>query len=156
MIIIDIPGGSKIEAEHLVPDYNGTLAVDGKLTDGVRSGLEQLSKKLKIHIITADTFGMSENELAGINCNLKVLSSSLQDVYKEAYIINLGKEKVVAIGNGRNDALMLKSAALGILVIQEEGASVDALLNADMVCNNIRDALALLDKPLRIVATLRR
>lgn len=156
MIIIDIPGGSKIEAEHLVLDYNGTLAVDGKLTDGVRSGLEQLSKKLKIHIITADTFGMSENELAGINCNLKVLSSSLQDVYKEAYIINLGKEKVVAIGNGRNDALMLKSAALGILVIQEEGASVDALLNADMVCNNIRDALALLDKPLRIVATLRR
>ena len=36
MIAIDIPGYKKIELAHLVLDYNGTLAIDGKLIDGVK------------------------------------------------------------------------------------------------------------------------
>jgi soluble P-type ATPase len=39
--------------------------------------------------------------------------------------------------------------------LQKEGASVKAILNADIVCNNILDALELLMNPLRIVSTLR-
>jgi soluble P-type ATPase len=50
---------------------------------------------------------------------------------------------------------MLKNAALGIVVIQKEGATVKSLENADIVCNNIIDALELLKNPLRIIATLR-
>jgi soluble P-type ATPase len=41
-------------------------------------------------------------------------------------------------------------------VIQKEGASARALMNADIVCNSIVDALELLTNPLRIVATLRK
>ena len=42
---------------------------------------------------------------------------------KEQFGESLGTEKVVAVGNGVNDSLMLKKAALGIIVIGEEGAA---------------------------------
>ena len=65
-------------------------------------------------------------------------------------------ESVVAIGQGANDAEMLKAAGLGICVLSKEGAAVETLLSADLVVPGIFDALDLLDKPLRIVASLRK
>ena len=38
-------------------------------------------------------------------------------------------------------------AALGIAVIQEEGASVETVLAADIVCSDVMDALELLANP---------
>ncbi len=156
MLTIDIPGHQKFDVEHLVLDYNGTLAFDGKLIEGAKPLLESLSNQLSVHVLTADTFCTSKSELSEINCTLTVLEPLLQDVLKEMYVLNLGKDNVIAIGNGMNDALMLKSAALGIAVIQNEGTSINTLLNADIVCNNILDALELLTNPSRIVATLRK
>jgi soluble P-type ATPase len=156
VIAINIPGYKEIEAEHLVLDYNGTLAIDGKLIKATRYLLNLLSHQLAIHILTADTFGTSKNELLAINCKLEILKPSLQDIQKEMYVLNLGKNNVIAIGNGLNDALMLKSASLGIVVMQKEGAAAKTLINADIVCNSILDALELLLNPLRIVATLRK
>ena len=62
----------------------------------------------------------------------------------------------MAIGQGANDAEMLKAAGLGICVLSVEGTAVEALLAADLVTANIFDALELLEKPLRIVASLRK
>ena len=155
MISIDIPGYKKIEIEHLVLDYNGTLAIDGKLIEGVKPLLEQLSENLTIHVLTADTFGSSARELSGINCSLKILEATAQDQQKETVVQQLGKQKVVAIGNGFNDALMLKSSGLGIVLMQAEGAATKTLMNADIVCQNIIDALHLLIYPKRLVASLR-
>jgi len=156
MITINITGNRGIEATHLVLDFNGSLAIDGKLIEGIKPLLELLGNQLTIHVLTADTFGTSENELSGIKCVLKNLPPTLQDMQKESYVLNLGENQVIAIGNGLNDALMLKAAAMGIVVLQKEGASVETLLNADIVCNSIVDALELLTNPLRIVATLRK
>ncbi|MCA9958568.1 MAG: HAD hydrolase family protein, partial [Anaerolineales bacterium] len=61
----------------------------------------------------------------------------------------------VAVGNGRNDALMLQAAALGIAVLQAEGTAVVTLTAADVVTPTILDALALLTEPRRLIATLR-
>ncbi len=69
---------------------------------------------------------------------------------------NLGAASVVAIGQGANDALMLKAAALGICVMSAEGAAAETLLAADIVVPGILTAFDLLDKPMRIVATLRK
>jgi soluble P-type ATPase len=41
-------------------------------------------------------------------------------------------------------------------VFSAEGTAVKTLLAADMVVANIFEALAILEKPLRIVATLRK
>jgi len=155
MINIDIPGQGTINTEHLVLDYNGTLAIDGKLIPRVKDILNILSKKIKIHVLTADTFGSSVKELTGINCSLHILSYTSQDAQKKQYITDLGKNKVIAIGNGKNDALMLKEAVIGIAVIQKEGTSVKSLQNADIICKSIIDALNLLEKEKRITATLR-
>ena len=156
MIKIDIPGYKNIEAEHLVLDYNGTLAIDGKLIEGVRQLLEILSKHLTIHIVTADTFGTSDHELTGVNCKYQILDQTVQDIQKEMYVIDLGKEKVIAIGNGRNDILMLREAALSIMVIQQEGAYAKLAEYSDIACFSIKDALNLLLNPMRIIATLRK
>lgn len=156
MITIETPGHKKLEAEHLVLDFNGTLAIDGKLINGIKALLEPLRNQIKIHILTADTFGTSKDELIGIDCEFKIVNAASQDVQKEMYVNNLGKANVIAIGNGSNDSLMLEASGLGIVVIQKEGASVKALISADIVCNSIMDALELLTNPQRIVATLRK
>jgi P-type E1-E2 ATPase len=155
MIEIEIPGRSTIQAEALVLDYNGTLAIDGVMIQGVRKRLISLASKIRIFIITADTFGKAKENLKGIDCQLTILESDNQQRQKAEFIKNLGIEGVIAIGNGLNDSLMLKNATLGIGMIQIEGASLQTLLSAEIISNNILDALDLLISPLRITATLR-
>jgi soluble P-type ATPase len=50
---------------------------------------------------------------------------------------------------------MLRAAALGIAVMQGEGAAVETLLAADVAAPDIQSALGLLLNPARLVATLR-
>lgn len=155
MIEIHIPSWSTIRAEHLVLDYNGTLAIDGVLIPGVKARLNELAKTITIHVITADTFGLARVGLEGIACKLVTAQNENQSQQKLDYIMALDPNRVVAVGNGFNDSLMLEHAALGIALVQGEGASARALQSADLVCPSIADALDLLLKPLRIDATLR-
>ncbi len=155
MITIDIPGHGPLRLSDLVLDYNGTIALDGKLMGGVRERLQALSGSLAVHVLTADTFGSAREELCGVSCRLSVIPRENQAHAKLEYVRQLECEGCVCIGNGRNDALMLKEAALGIAVIQAEGASVEAVMAADVVTPRILDALDLLIHPLRLTATLR-
>ncbi len=155
MIEIEIPGNKTLKIVHLVLDYNGTIAFDGALIDGVKKALDELSQMLTVHVITADTFGSVKKALEDIDCNLALIPLDRQDVAKQEYVKNLGCEKTVSMGNGVNDRLMLKSSALGVAVIQEEGAAFKTLASADIVCTDIKSALSLLNNPLRLIATLR-
>jgi soluble P-type ATPase len=155
MIEIDIPGYKILQLKHLVLDYNGTLSCDGKLISGVGRELRSLAEKMQIHVLTADTFGKARSGLKDIPCELSVLPVANQDFGKLEYVKDIGAVSAVCIGNGRNDNLMLKEAALGIAVVLEEGAAVKTILSADVVCTSIISALELLSNPLRLVATLR-
>jgi soluble P-type ATPase len=155
VIEINIPGYRKLRLKHIVLDYNGTIACDGELIAGVKENLTALADKLQIHILTADTFGKARSGLEGIECELSILAADAQDIGKLEYVKGLGAEYAVCVGNGRNDQLMLKEAALGIAVILEEGTAVDTLFAADIVCTHIVSALELLRNPLRLTATLR-
>ena len=155
MIEVVIPGDRTLQLEYLVLDHNGTLAVDGFLQPGVKERLRQLSKDLTIYVVTADTFGKAAAQLKGIPCELTILPAGSQDVGKLEFIQQLGKERTACMGNGRNDRLMLAEAALGVAVILAEGAAVETILAADVVCNGIAAALELLLHPLRLTATLR-
>jgi P-type E1-E2 ATPase len=75
---------------------------------------------------------------------------------KAAYVRQLGAEHVAAIGQGANDAGMLKTAALGICVLSVEGLAVEAINAADLLIPDILCALDLFDKPLRLIASLRK
>lgn len=155
MIDIDIPGYRVLRLGHLVLDYNGTLACDGEMIPGVEACLNELSEKLRVHVLTADTFGMAKSRLAKTRCEVTILPVDRQDVGKLDYVKRLDALRTACVGNGRNDRLMLEAAALGIAVVLEEGAAAEALAAADVVCTGILPALALLKNPLRLVATLR-
>lgn len=155
MIAVTIPGHPELKAEHLVLDYNGTLAIDGILIPGVKEMLNSIAKELNIHVITADTFGSSTENMEGVHCQVVIIKGNDQQMQKLSFIRGLGVNNVIAIGNGLNDALMLKDAVLGIGLIQKEGASLNCLLNADIICTDIIDALELLIYPKRLSATLR-
>jgi P-type E1-E2 ATPase len=152
---ISIPGFGDLTLDHLVLDYNGTLAVDGQLLPGVKTALNDLSRHLAIHVVTADTFGRAAESLKQVDCRLHVLAAGQQDQAKVDFVNQLGAHRTASIGNGRNDRLMLAAAALGIAVILGEGASTLSLNAADIVCTEIISALELLKHPLRLTATLR-
>ncbi len=155
MIQVDIPGYRELQLTQLVMDYNGTLAVDGQLEPGVKEALAALTPHIAIHVITADTFGRAASQLKDTPTELSILPPGHQDVAKRDFVNRLGCAGTVAVGNGRNDRLMLQTAELGIAVILREGAAAGTLAAADIVCHGILPALELLLHPLRLTATLR-
>ena len=155
MIEVEIPGYGHLRLEHLVLDYNGTLAVDGEPLVGVTDALKNLAQSLEVHVLTADTFGKVQSRLEGLPFRLSILPVENQDTGKRDYVKALDAERTVCMGNGRNDHLMLKEAALGVAVIMDEGVAVETLNSADVVCTSILSALELLTNPLRLTATLR-
>ncbi len=155
MLAIAIPGFRQLELEHLVLDYNGTLAIDGSLIPGVREALGALADKVKIHVITADTFGSAQRELSGVAAKLTIIPLESQAEAKLAYVQKLGAAHVCAIGNGRNDRKMLAAAAVGVALVQREGGAGETLACAAVVATDVLDALDLLRRPTRLIATLR-
>lgn len=156
MIELNIPGRGIIQLEHLVSDVNGTLALDGQLLDGLSRSLRGLRDRLAIHLLTADTHGRQHLIDGQLGLQAVRIQPGDEAGQKAAYVRSLGVEHVAAIGQGANDAAMLKEAALGICVLSAEGLALETLLAADLVLPDIFSALELLEKPMRIVASLRR
>ena len=156
MLEIIVPGYRTFEFETLILDYNGTLARDGLLLDGVSSLLPTLATSLKVYVLTADTFGGVRSELDTVAVEVSIIPGENQHMHKLDFVKKIGSERSVCIGNGWNDHLMLQEAALGVAVCQEEGAARESILAADVVCPDILSALSLLTHPMRLMATLRR
>lgn len=155
MLHLEIPGGNTYSIEHLVVDFNGTIAQDGELIGGVAELFALLSEKITLHVLTADTHGTVTQKVQGLPVSLHIIGEGRQDAAKYNVITSLGSHNVVAVGNGRNDVLMLQEAALGIAVIQGEGCAGVLIAYADVVCTSITEALHLLIHPARLQATLR-
>ena len=86
MIEIDVPGYRCLRLSHLVLDYNGTLAVDGELLPGVARVLNRLAVDLKVHVVTADTFGKVHKGMEGVSCEVSILPNDrLQIVAREDF-----------------------------------------------------------------------
>ena len=152
-IRIAIPGRRAVWLQRLVLDFTGTLSVDGRLLPGVAQRLRRLAQSVQIVVATADTFGTVRQALAGVPAEIHLVSTGMD---KARLVARLGASATAAIGNGRNDVAMLSRAALGIAVIGREGAARALLQEADAVTTDVRDALDLLLKPVRLTATLRR
>lgn len=152
MLSIDIAGSDVLLLEHLVLDLNGTLTDRGTVIAGVAERLKLLTVDLDVHLATADTYGRALDISSQLGLPMHLIRSGSE---KEALIRELGAGGVVAIGNGRNDARMLRAARLGIVVIGPEGAAWAALVAGDLVCRSIVEALDLLLDPVALCATLR-
>jgi soluble P-type ATPase len=156
MIELEIPGRGVLRLQHLVIDVNGTLAVDGRLIDGVAKSLLGLSDRLQIHLLTADMHGRQAILDQQLGLTAVRIPAGGEAQAKGVYTRELGAGQVVALGQGANDVYMLQEAALGICILGPEGTAVEALMAADVVAPCVLDALDLLYQPLRLVATMRR
>ena len=156
MIELNIPGRGLVSLEYLVSDVNGTLAVDGQLIDEIPRLLNALRDRLEIHLLTADTHARQELIDRQLNLQAVRITPGHESQQKAEYVKRLGAEHVVALGQGANDAGMLSAAAIGICVLSTEGVAIEALHAADVLASDIYTALKLLEKPVRLVATLRK
>lgn len=156
MIDIAIPGMGNYEVEHLVLDLNGTIALDGRIIEGVEERLEKLSQKLDITVVTADTNKNAERLLGDLPVSIFIIKETQENDQKLGVVLDKGKDRTVSIGNGRNDVSMLRESGIGICILGGEGASPEGMVASDLVVPTINDALDLLLKPHRLRATLRR
>ncbi|EOS71260.1 HAD ATPase, P-type, family IC [Lachnospiraceae bacterium MD308] len=155
MLKIEIPNYKTLELEYLVLDYNGTIALDGEIRDSVRERLITLSKELEIYVLTADTHGTAKKMCEGLPLKIQTFPTDGALDEKLAVVEGLGEDRCIAIGNGRNDKLMCRASALAIAVMEQEGMCGRLLGEADVCTRNIEDALDLLLRPKRLIATLR-
>ncbi len=116
----------------------------------------RLRDRLEIHLLTADTHGRQELIDRQLNLQAVRIQPGNESQQKAEYVRRLGAEHVVALGQGANDAGMLNAAAIGICVLSTEGVAIEALHAADVLASDIYTALELLEKPIRLVATLRK
>jgi P-type E1-E2 ATPase len=156
MIEIQVPGRGTYRLTHLVLDVNGTIATDGQLLEGVARRVAELRQLLKVHMLTADTRGRQRVIDADLRMEAVRIAPKDEAARKASFVHELGREGVCTIGNGANDAEMLRGAKLAIAVLGEEGLAVETLNAADIVVSDVNIALDMLLNPLRLVATLRK
>ena len=107
-------------------------------------------------MVTADTHGTAA-DLTRDCGDLKIARIQAGDEaeQKQALLEDLGASNTVTLGNGANDALMLRKVRSGICVMQGEGTSLQALLASDVLVRSAEEGLDLLLHPARLIASLR-
>lgn len=153
---ITIPGRGNLEFEHVLLDYNGTIACDGILIPSVENRIKDICREgLKVHVLTADSNGTVKKQCANLPIKIQIFDNANAAKNKREIAEKLGKENCVCIGNGYNDGQMFEACALSVIVMEREGCSVSSLIKADIVCRSIEDALDLIIRPSRMIPTLR-
>jgi P-type E1-E2 ATPase len=156
MIQLEIPGRGNIDLKYAIFDVNGTIAVDGQLIDGIQKPFQNLREELDLFLLTADTHGRQKTINKELSLDATIVRKGKEAEQKGAFVERLGAENVVAFGQGANDAQMIAKAAIGICILSEEGTALETLLNADVVVPDILSGLKLLERPVRLVASLRK
>ena len=149
---IDIPGVIAFDLKNVFIDYNGTIAYEGNLLPGILKQIKELSSLYKLHILTGDTYGTVTALLKDESIDV-ILAYTAKE--KLSVIKGFNPSECICIGNGSIDALMLKEAAVGICVIGKEGCSTKAILNSDIVVNDIFDAFSIISHSNQLIATLK-
>lgn len=156
MKIYEIPNYKRLEIENILLDINGTIQFSGKISEELKQKIIELKQKFQIILISADTRGNLKEIASELGVNYEKLTKKRSErEQKEKIVEKYNKENTIAIGNGNNDELMLKKAALGIAIIGSEGASIKAINSADIIVTNPIDAIDLILDEKKLIATLR-
>ncbi|MBW1743363.1 MAG: ATPase P [Deltaproteobacteria bacterium] len=154
MKTITVPGWGSAELENLVLDLNGTLMESGDFIPGVVDFLEKMrAEGFRIYVLSGDTRGVLIKGFEHPEGVETVITGTADE--KRAFVESIGAERTVCVGNGNIDVEMFKAARLSICTIQAEGATLRAMLAADIVVTHINHALEILLDPSKMIATLR-
>ncbi len=154
MIHIHRPGEEPLEIDFVLIDFEGTLASDRRIHPKAKEKINLLSKRSIIYILTKEEKERIEEVLRRVKAEIIYLKEGNASQKKSDLVRRLGATRVATVGNGVDDAPMFNEAAFSLCMIGKEGASTEALRNADVVFTDILDALDFLLKPLRQQATL--
>lgn len=155
MLVYEIPGREKIEIQNVVFDYNGTIAVDGKVLEGVEELFVELDKHVDIYILTADTYGTVAKECSRLPGKVWTFPKENAGESKRDIVKRLGGQNTLVVGNGFNDIPMFQESILSIAVIEGEGACGKLLPYAHIVARSIKEALEIILSENKVKATLR-
>jgi len=155
-MLIEIPKVGSYKIENIVFDFNGTLASGGKVSPRVYRQILGLTKDFNIFIVTADTFNTVREIFDDTEVRVKVISKENGSLDKKDFIAELNSSETIALGNGSNDAFMLKESIIGIGVLGSEGLSIGALENSDLMIRDINDFFEMMKAPKKLIATLRK
>jgi soluble P-type ATPase len=146
-------GVGEITLDTIILDLNGTLAVDGKLVDGVIERIAKLKELgFAMHLITGDQRGTAALQAVSLGIELMFAKTTEE---KAVCSKKLTKETTVAIGNARIDIGTFEHAKVRIATLQKEGIHAAILAHVDIIVPSINDALDLLINPDAFNATMR-
>jgi len=156
MISIQRPGMESLELHFVLIDFEGTLAMDGRVHPKAKDKVNLLSKRVTVYILTKSSKGKIEETLKKMKAEILYMTEGDSSQQKLDVLQRLGPHQTAVIGNGFDDVQIMEQAGLGMCVIGKEGSSTEAVAKADLVVASVLDALDFLLKPLRQGATLGR
>ena len=156
MISIQRPGMESLDIHFVLIDFEGTLAMDGRVHPKAKDKVNLLSKRATITILTKSNREKVEETLKKMKVEILYVTEEDSSQQKLNVLQRLGPHQTAVIGNGLDDVRIMEQAGLGLCVIGKEGSSAEAMVKADLVVTNVLDALDFLLKPLRQRATLSR
>ena len=135
-------------------DYNGTIAVDGKVLPELRERIEALLKLVPVYVLTADTYGTVRAQCEPLGMIVHTFPREGAAQCKEEIVKALPGASA-CFGNGFNDIEMFGAAALSVAILEGEGLCASLLPHADVLVRSAAEGLDLLLKEGRLKATLR-
>ena len=156
MISIQRPGMESLDIHFILIDFEGTLAMDGRVHPKAKDKVNLLSKRATIYILTKSNREKVEETLKKMKVKILYVTEGDSSQQKLDVLQRLGPHQTAVIGNGLDDVRIMEQAGLGMCVIGKEGSSAEAMAKADLVVTHVLDALDFLLKPLRQRATLGR
>lgn len=106
-----------------------------------------------MYLFTGDTQGNAAAIAKDLGIEVRVTKDA-QAKADEAKTLH--PKTAATIGNGRIDLELFKTVRLRILTLQAEGVHPLTMLESDVIVPSVLDALDLLLKPKRLIATLRK
>jgi len=156
MISIQRPGMENLDIHFVLIDFEGTLAMDGRVHPKAKDKVNLLSKRATLYILTKSNREKVEETLRKMKVEILYVTEGDSSQQKLKVLQRLGPHQTAVIGNGLDDVRIMEQAGLGMCVIGKEGSSAEALAKADLVVTHVLDALDFLLKPMRQRATLGR
>ena len=154
MIRIEIPGRNALEIEHVLLDYNGTIAVDGALAPGAADAIRQLAQQAHVAVLTADTYGSAHAQCDPLGVEVVTFPRADAAQFKQEYASGLSGQ-IACLGNGFNDVEMFEESDLRIAILDTEGTYAGLISHADVLARSVAEGLELLLKTDGLRATLR-
>jgi soluble P-type ATPase len=146
-------GVGEINLDTIILDLNGTLAVDGKLVEGVIGRINKLKELgFKLYLFTGDQRGTASQQAAELGIEIMFAKTTAE---KAECSKRCNFETTVAIGNARIDIGTFENSKIKIATLQKEGIHAAIINHVDIIIPSINDALDLLINPDSFNATMR-